>query len=123
MYLVSECTTRSAPWSRGRSSSGEVGRVDEGRLDAVFLRQQLREQAVGRLIDDIGDNNVVAGLQEGEEHGMQRGDPAREGDGVLPVVENGELVLQCELVDPLLRVYRGMSVPDQLISDGSSGRA
>jgi len=78
---------------------------------------------VGRLIDDIGDNNVVAGLQEGEEHGMQRGDPAREGDGVLPVVENGELVLQCELVDPLLRVYRGMSVPDQLISDGSSGRA
>jgi len=62
---------------------------------------------VGRLIDDIGDNNVVAGLQEGEEHGMQRGDPAREGDGVLPVVENGELVLQCELVDPAVAGVQG----------------
>ncbi len=80
--------------------SVEIGRVHKGGGDAVLLGQQLGEEAEGCFVDNVGDNHMVARFEEREEHGMQGRDPAGKGDGVLPVVQHSQTLLQCELIDP-----------------------
>ena len=60
-----------------------------------------------RLVAHVRDDDVVAGAQEREEHGVQRGDAAGQRHGRFPVLEHGELLLQRELVHPAVaRVQR-----------------
>ena len=76
-----------------------IGHVDEGRLDAVPLRQQLTEQAPHGFVSHVGDDDVIAALQEGEEHRVQCRDPRREHRRRLAALHRGELALERDLVD------------------------
>ena len=69
-----------------------VGGVDEGRLD-LHASGHLAEVAVGTAVEVVHGHDVVAGREQmGERRG--RGQPGREGHGVLGTVKSGQALLQ-----------------------------
>ncbi len=90
--------------SDGGAHRGEVGRIDKGRLDAVLLRQQLREQAVRRLVDDIRNNEVVAGLQEGENTARSAATPLARATASSPLSRTASFCCSASWLTPLLRM-------------------
>lgn len=91
----------------GGAHGVEVGDVDEVDLDAELLREHVGEQSSDAHVDDAGDDGVVAGVEDGEGRGVQRGHAGREHRGGLAVVQPGQLLLQATLVGAVLtRVHQ-----------------
>ena len=77
-------------------------------------RQQRVEESPDAHVDDVGDDGVVAGVEEGEERGVQGGHAGAEDRGCLAVVDCGQLRLQAELVGA------GLAGVDELGAGSSS---
>lgn len=93
---------------RARHGIG-VGRIDDRRLDAVFLRQDLVEQPVRGDVGGIGEHRVVAAVEQRRERGGERGHAGCEHDRVLGAFEVGEFGFQIPLVGvPVARVQVGV---------------
>ena len=60
------------------------------------------EESGDAHVDDVGHDGVVAGVEDGEERGVQGGHAGAEHGGGFAVVELGELLLQAALVGAVL---------------------
>jgi hypothetical protein len=88
--------------SRGGAYGFEVGDVDEVDLDAELLGKHVAEQSCDAHVDDVRHDRVVAGVEDGEERGVQGGHSGPEDGSCLTVVEPGQLLLQAALVRAVL---------------------
>ena len=83
-----------------RSADGlGIGGVQQSDLDVVLLGQVFPEQQVGGAVTDLGDNGVIAGVEEGGKHGCQSSHAAGKDRAVLRAGQGAELLLQHHLVD------------------------
>lgn len=76
----------------------KVGDVNEVDLDTELGRQQGVEQALGAHVDDVGHDGVVAGVEEGEEGGVQGRHVGAEHGRRLAVIVRCQFRLESELV-------------------------
>ena len=68
---------------------GGVGGVNEGSFDAEVF-QHLLEEADRAAVDDVGDDNVIAGLQDRQEERGDGGHAGGEADGRRRVFQSAE---------------------------------
>ena len=77
---------------------GGIGGVDNGRLHAEFVVEQLIEQPVDRDVRHAGEDHMVALIQQREKQPAQRGHAGGQRDAVLPALERGDALLQVFLI-------------------------
>jgi hypothetical protein len=95
--------------SYGGADGVEVGDVDEVDLDAELLGEDVGEEAGHARVDDAGHDDVVTGVEDGEERRVQGRHAGAEHCCCLAVVELGELLLQATLVGAVLtRVHEAL---------------
>ena len=75
-----------------------IGGIHDGGFDAVLLRQNLVQQAVGGDIGGVGEDRVVASVEERGERGGQRGHAGSEHHRILGTFKTGQLFFQIALV-------------------------
>ena len=97
---------RLGPRRDGGAPRGEVVGVDEGPLDAQ-TREVVEEEAAGALVDVLGHDDVVAGIQESEERDRDRRLPAGDEDRLVASLEGREALL-----NRLHRRVPGPGVPE-----------
>ena len=76
--------------------AGADHRIEEGRLDAEALERGVGE-AARRTVAVVGQQHVVAGLQEADDRAGDRGEARLHGDRAIRALDRGDRVFQCLL--------------------------
>ena len=73
--------------------AGADHRIEEGRLDAEALQRRVGE-AAGGAVGIVGDQQVIAGLEEAHDRAGDGGEARLDGDGTVRAFDGGDGVFQ-----------------------------